>query len=107
VPAQPRASAAISPQEAAFGRPGRDKPGPYNRAKYSSAALTIWRVASAASAADVGPGAPRWDLTLVRCRGGRVPRSWLVEWDGAQLAAPTTKQRPPAPAVADTTRRVG
>jgi protein ImuA len=86
-----RAREAIVPQEAAFGRPGRDKS---ERAeKYSTAAATVWRVASAASADDVGTGAPRWELMLARCRGGRVPHSWLVEWDGTQLAAPRAKPR--------------
>jgi len=50
----------------------------------SSAAVTRWRVASAASAPD-GPdaetvGPARWRLDLLRCRGGR-PRHWLVEWN--------------------------
>ena len=93
---------------------GRGKPRPYNtsvdrattRAKHSSAALTIWRIASAASAEDVGPGAPRWDITLVRCRGGRVPRSWLVEWNGAQLTAPSKPARV-ASRPAETARRTG
>ncbi len=72
----------------------------------ASAAATGWRIASATSADDVGPGAPRWELTLVRCRGGRVPRSWLVEWDGAQLTAPTKPRRLASP-IADTARRTG
>jgi protein ImuA len=74
------------------------------RGKNSSAAVTTWHVASAASADDVGPGAPRWELTLVRCRGGRVPLHWQVEWSGTQLVEPT-KPRRLAPRIAESTRR--
>ncbi len=48
------------------------------------AAVTRWRVAAAASAPEGGlpglPGAPRWRVELVRCRGG-APRQWLLEWN--------------------------
>ncbi len=48
------------------------------------AAVTRWRVAAAASAPAGGvprrPGAPRWRVELVRCRGG-APRQWLLEWN--------------------------
>src|SRR5262249_48305413 len=74
--------------------------------KNVSAALTTWHVASAASADDTGPGAPRWELTLTRCRGARVPRCWQVEWPGTELIAPA-KPRRIAPAIADTARRAG
>src|SRR5262249_32632717 len=90
---------------------GGDKPRPYKESappcvKNSTAAVTTWRVASAASADDAGPGAPRWELTLVRCRGGRVPRSWQVEWTGTQLVARTKPLRL-APTIADVARRAG
>ncbi|MFQ5985388.1 MAG: ImuA family protein [Alphaproteobacteria bacterium] len=44
------------------------------------AAVTRWRVAAALSRASAGaPGAARWRVALLRCRGG-VPRAWLMEW---------------------------
>src|SRR5262249_25436910 len=46
-----------------------------------SAAATRWRVASAPSEPPVGEfglGAPRFSVTLERCRGGRAGR-WLME----------------------------
>ncbi len=43
------------------------------------AAVTRWRVAPGASGPS-GFGAPRWEVGLVRCRGG-APRRWLVEWN--------------------------
>ncbi len=61
----------------------------------ASAAATRWRVTSLPSAAgpfdDKAPGAPRWYLELLRCRGGR-PHSWTVDWQhetgSFNLAAP-------------------
>lgn len=51
-----------------------------------TAARTRWIVAAKASVAppfdERAPGAPAWDLRLVRCRGGR-PGHWLVEWSHA------------------------
>jgi protein ImuA len=51
-----------------------------------TAARTRWSVAAAPSAAppfdDRAPGAPAWNLRLVRCRGGR-PGEWFVEWSHA------------------------
>ena len=48
-----------------------------------SAATTRWTVRSLPSrplAADA-PGAPTWNLALLRHRGGVQPREWQVEWD--------------------------
>jgi len=60
------------------GAVGRDAAG--------SAAATRWRVAPAPSApapAEPGLGAPRWRVSLERCRGGRTGE-WLMEKaDGA------------------------
>lgn len=48
-----------------------------------SAAATRWRVASAPSApAAFGLGAPRWQASLERCRGGR-PGAWILEASAA------------------------
>ncbi len=50
-------------------------------------ALTRWRVAAMASTHArfdaAAPGAPRWHLTLERCRGGAPGESWTVEWSDA------------------------
>ena len=46
-----------------------------------SAAATRWRIASAPSepaAGELGLGAPRWRVTLERCRGGRTG-AWILE----------------------------
>ena len=72
-----------------------------------SACVTRWRVRAAAS----GPARPthvvgpaRWQVELLRCRGG-TPRQWLVEWDdatcGFALAAPFP-DRPAVPAAGRT-----
>ncbi len=49
-----------------------------------SAARTRWRVAARPGQADAFglglPEHPRWQLELMRCRGGR-PGTWTVEWD--------------------------
>lgn len=48
-------------------------------------AVTRWRVASAPSVPEpdaFGLGAPRFEVALERCRGGR-PGSWILEADGA------------------------
>lgn len=54
-----------------------------------SAAETRWRIAARASRADPldakAPGAPRWQVELVRARGGR-PGCWDVEFDHATHA---------------------
>ncbi len=57
--------------------------------------LTRWRVAAARSGGAPfdasAPGAPRWHLTLERCRGAAPMRSWTVEFRdvayGFRLAA--------------------
>ncbi len=51
-----------------------------------SAAATRWRVASAPSeppAGEFGLGAPRFAVTLERCRGGRAGGAWLLEASAA------------------------
>lgn len=70
----------------------------------ASAALSRWRVAALPGAADPfdarAPGAPRWRLDLVRCRGGR-PIRCDVEWNretGAFALAAVLADRPAAPA---------
>jgi protein ImuA len=52
----------------------------------TSAAATRWRIAAAAAARDrFGAfAAPRWRLTLERCRNGR-PGEWLIEWTRVEL----------------------
>lgn len=72
-----------------------------------SAAVTRWRIACLPSgppiphAPDVpGLGPARWQLDLVRCRGGQ-PRSWVVEAGDAARGFRVVSElgnRPPAPA---------
>lgn len=47
----------------------------------SVAATTRWRIGPAPAAAVPWPGlgAPRWDVTLERCRGA-LPARWTLEW---------------------------
>jgi protein ImuA len=61
-----------------------------------SVAATRWRVASAASepaAGEFGLGAPRFAVTLERCRGGRTG-AWILEaaeaysWEAGDVAHP-------------------
>ncbi len=69
----------------------------------ASAARTRWRVAALPGGADPfdqnAPGAPRWRLALVRCRGGR-PATCDVEWNretgGFRMAA-ALADRPATP----------
>ena len=59
--------------------------GQARREAAGSTAATRWRVASAPSepaAGEFGLGAPRWTVSLERCRGGRTG-SWLFEASGA------------------------
>ena len=51
----------------------------------ASAALTRWRVGALPGTGGAGKhdlGDPRWQLDLLRCRGGK-PGSWQVVWRGA------------------------
>jgi len=62
-----------------FGGPARARE--EGGALSGSAAATRWLVASAPSAAEAGTsglGAPRWRVSLERCRGGR-PGAWIME----------------------------
>lgn len=61
-----------------------------------SVAATRWRVASAPSeppAGEFGLGAPRFEVALERCRGGRA-RAWILEaqaaysWEAGDVAHP-------------------
>jgi protein ImuA len=62
------------------------RPDTEEAASDASAALTRWRVGALAGTGG-GPigggglGDPRWQLDLLRCRGGR-PGSWRVVWRG-------------------------
>lgn len=78
------------------------------------AAVTRWRVGVAPSRGEadgrrLGPGAPRWRIELVRCRGGGQG-AWTVEWRrgdwrqvddgepaGAVAVAAEPGDRPPRP----------
>ncbi|HEY8573796.1 protein imuA [Phenylobacterium sp.] len=58
--------------------------GTAKREAAGSTAATRWRVAPAPSepaAGELGLGAPRWAVTLERCRGGRTG-AWLLEAAG-------------------------
>ena len=58
------------------------RPDTEEAASDASAALTRWRVgALAGTGGGSGLGDPRWQLDLLRCRGGR-PGSWSVVWRG-------------------------
>lgn len=70
--------------------------GPAKREATGSAAATRWRVASAPSEPPVGEfglGAPRFEVALERCRGGRTG-TWLFEapqaysWEKTDVAHP-------------------
>jgi len=53
----------------------------------ANSALTRWHVRSVPSAPDAGgPGLPRWNIELRRCRGGVWPQSWIMEWNDAALS---------------------
>ncbi len=78
-------------------RPNTDDPAP-------SATLTRWRVASlgGTGTAPHQLGDPRWQLDLLRCRGG-TPQSWTTTWrttldrlDTDQTTEPAPPQRRPA-----------
>ena len=67
----------------------------------AEAVHTRWRVSSvpSAPAPGGGPGAPRWRLSLTRCRGA-APREWTVEWSHEThrltLVAPLANRAGPA-----------
>ena len=49
--------------------------------------MTRWQAASVPTESEAGgPGRPRWELELRRCRGGGRPQNWIVEWDDATLS---------------------
>jgi len=69
----------------------------------SSVATTRWQVTAMAgdlSAGEPGVGRPRWQLDLLRCRGG-IPGSWIVEASDAtghvRLAAELADRPAPPP----------
>jgi protein ImuA len=69
-----------------------------------SAAVTRWRIAPAASEPEppaLGLGCAKWQVDLVRCRGG-APRSWILEACDAKgrLAVPAALADGPNPAAA-------
>jgi len=62
----------------------------------ASAAVTRWRVE--AETMSRAPGAPRWRVELLRCRGA-APGQWSLEWDdaaGGFAVAAALRDRPPA-----------
>lgn len=102
---RPDVAARSQPTVAATAAP-RQTPGNPPSAR-PSACVTRWRVGAAASgparpAHVVGPA--RWQIELLRCRGG-TPRQWLVEWNdatgGFTVAAPLP-DRPAVPAAGGT-----
>lgn len=71
----------------------------------ASVAVSRWRIASASSAlipyADEGemlPGCPRWEVELIRSRGGR-PGKWLVEWKAHACAFSVITPEKPSHAI--------
>jgi protein ImuA len=68
----------------------------------ASAALTRWRVGALAGAGSAHElGDPRWQLELLRCRGGR-PQRWQASWRSA--AERLDLEEEDAPAVAQPRR---
>jgi protein ImuA len=62
----------------------------------ASAAVTRWRVE--AETMSSAPGAPRWRVELLRCRGA-APGQWSLEWDdaaGGFAVAAALRDRPSA-----------
>jgi protein ImuA len=57
----------------------------------TSTALTRWQISSLPSAESPGlfrnngMGAPRFEVELLRCRGGNAPLKWSLEWDESSL----------------------
>ncbi len=75
---------------------------PTGRQAAPSSALTRWFVRSLPSLREAGgPGLPRWQIELWRCRGGGRLRDWNVEWDDAAFSVsvvPELADRPLAAA---------
>jgi protein ImuA len=60
---------------------------PTGRQAAPSSALTRWFVRSLPSREEAGgPGLPRWQVELWRCRGGSQLRDWIVEWNDAAFS---------------------
>lgn len=79
----------------------------------ATAAATRWSIAAGTSTpvrykglSMPGLGPPRWEVRLIRSKGGR-PNQWLVEWDHEALSfrlAAALADRAPAPAFPDIVR---
>mgnify|MGYP003626268716 CR=1 FL=1 len=74
-------------------------------AQGASVAVSRWRIASAPSAfipyadeSEMLPGCPRWEVELIRSRGGR-PGKWLVEWRGRECAFSVIAPEKPSHAI--------
>lgn len=59
----------------------------------TTAATTRWQVRSAPSRATYhrnarmpAMGRPRWHITLTKCKGGKAPSNWQLEWDHETLS---------------------
>ena len=70
---------------------------PFCRQPVSSSCVTRWKISPSASEPNglPGLGAPRWQVELLKARGGR-PGSWLMEWRDQRLSlvTPPAKQIP-------------
>lgn len=80
-------------------RPDTDDPGP-------SAALTRWRVSALPSLGGNAHtlGDPRWQLELLRCRGGQ-PQSWSATWRTTLDRLDTDTEATPTPTRSTRRRR--
>jgi protein ImuA len=66
---------------------------PTGRQAAPSSALTRWFVRSLPSLQEAGgPGLPRWEIALWRCRGGGRLGDWTVEWDDAAFSLSVVPQ---------------
>ncbi len=69
------------------------------KSRNTTTSVARWHVTPVSSSNEdqpIGPGFPRWQVTLEKVRNGK-PRSWLVEWRGGQL---TTTDVPAIPMIA-------
>ena len=84
---------------------------PTGRQAAPSSALTRWFVRALPSLQEAGgPGLPRWQIALWRCRGGGRLGEWTVEWDDAAFSlsvVPQLADRPPAAAGRDDIGPIG